>query len=165
MTYSIWLVPKYADAKHLGIIIQKLARQYAAPGFSAHITLFSGIKNLNEAKSAVRLVCSRPIKAKVVGIGTSGNIWKTLFFQIKKDSTIAKIYKTLDDSLSNRYSFCPHVSLVYKNLDKDEKAKIKSGIKAKPFYTFDRLVIIRSSKNVKKWQKLYSLRLDATRRA
>lgn len=165
MTYSIWLVPERADAKYIGTIIRNLAKQYRAPRFSAHITVFSGIKSLNDAKSAARFVYSRPIKTTVTGIGTSTNIWKTLFFQIKKDRAITKIYKTLDDSLSNRYSFRPHVSLVYKKLDKSEKAKIKAGLKAKSSYTFDRLVIIRSSKNVKKWKKLHSLRLDAIRRA
>ena len=165
MTYSIWLTPKYADAKQLGTIIQKLARQCDAPRFSAHITVFSGIKSLDDAKSAVRFVCSGIIKAKVTGVGTSGNVWKTLFLQIKKDKDLTKIHKTLDNSLSNRYSFCPHVSLVYKKLDRCEKAKIKSDLKVRSSYTFDRMVIIKSSKNVKKWKKLYSRRLDATRRA
>ena len=165
MTYSIWLLPTTRDAKHLGGMISKLAIQHGAPKFSAHITLYSGIQSLAQAKSAVNMTKSRPIRVQNLGIGQSEYLWKTMFLRIKKEKQLNRIYLNLQKNLDANYKFQPHISIIYKKLDHATKRKIKSSLKIKKSYTFDKIIIIRSSKHVHKWEKLYSLRLDATMRA
>jgi 2'-5' RNA ligase len=165
MTYSIWLVPTSKDAKLLDGIIKNLAKKYDAPSFSAHVTLFSGITSLNKAKSLVDLIYSGPINAKKIGVGKSDYLWKTLYIRIRKERNIITLHQTMQNHTKTRYVFEPHISLIYKKLDHITKKKIKLDLKIKNTYTFDTIAIIKSSKNVKKWKKLYSVRLNATSRA
>jgi 2'-5' RNA ligase len=158
MTYSIWLVPSKKDAKYLNVIIQNLAKEYSAPKFSAHITVHSGISSLNDAKLAVQSLSMGRIHARKLGIGKSDYLWKTLYIRIKKDQKLGAIHKTLAKNLDTKYVFLPHISLIYKKLDDSTKRKIIKGLKAKKSYTFDGLVIIRSSKNVKKWKIMHRTR-------
>jgi len=159
MTYSIWLVPDSKDAKYLNKIIQKLAKEHNAPKFSAHITLYSGIKSLSKAKSAIQLLDARKIKATKTGIGQSDYVWKTLYIKIKKDKTLAKTHKTLHKTLGTKYDFAPHISLIYKKMDCSTKRKIKSHLEIKKSFTFCGVIIIRSSTDVSKWKVLYHKRL------
>lgn len=165
MTYSIWLVPNHTDAKYLNSIISALAKQHDAPKFSAHITLFSGITSLAKAKSAVTLVKSKPIKIRNTGIGQSDYLWKTLFVKIKKEKPLLTVQKTIRYNVGSKYSFSPHLSLIYKKFDRAAKNRIRSNLRIKKTYTFDAITIIQSSQSVKKWKKLYTVRLGITRRA
>ena len=162
MTYSIWLVPSKKDAKYLNAIIQSLAKEYGAPKFSPHITVYSGISSLNDAKSAVRLLDARKIHATKIGIGKSEYLWKTLYIRIKKDKRLDAIHKTLANKLDTGYDFFPHISLIYKKLDDPTKRKIIKTLKTKKSFTFDGITIIRSSKNVHKWEVLYRASLGAS---
>jgi 2'-5' RNA ligase len=98
------------------------------------------------------------IHARKLGIGKSDYLWKTLYIRIKKDQKLGAIHKTLAKNLDTKYVFLPHISLIYKKLDDSTKRKIIKGLKAKKSYTFDGLVIIRSSKNVKKWKIMHRTR-------
>jgi 2'-5' RNA ligase len=162
MTYSIWLVPSAVDSKCLNKIIQNLAKKYNAPKFSAHITVFSGVRNFGKAKSAALSLRHSAIRAQKTGIGHSDYLWKTLFLKIKKSRALSELYTDLQASLDTKYDFEPHISLVYKKLDQSTKRKIISDLKTKKSFRFDKLVIIRSSKSVHKWKRLYTVRLNAT---
>lgn len=161
MTYSIWLVPSTKDAKYLNTIIRNLAKKHDALKFSAHITVYSGISSLSAAKFAVQLLSPGVICAKKTGIGQSDYLWKTLYIKIKKDKKLDHIYKTLQANLGTKYDFEPHISIIYKKLDNATKRKIRLGLKIKKSYSFDGVVIIRSSKNVSKWRTLYRSSLGA----
>lgn len=165
MTYSIWLVPNRKNSIYLNKIVKNLAKSYGAPGFVAHITVYSGVSNLQKAKSVVNLIKSRPITTTKTGVGQSDYLWKTLYIKIRKTEQLRHIHKSLANNLDEKYRFEPHISLIYKNMDQKTKRKIKTNLKIKNSFVFDRLVIIRSSKNVYKWKKLYSASLRATRRA
>lgn len=161
MTYSIWLVPSTTDSKYLNKIIRNLAKKYDAPQFSAHITVFSGVRSFGKAKSAVLSVRPPAIRTQKTGIGQSDYLWKTLFLKIKKSRALAELYSDLQNNLDTKYDFEPHISLIYKKLDQSTKRKIISNLKIKKSLRFDRLVIIRSSKNIHKWKQLYRVRLNA----
>lgn len=165
MTYSIWLVPTTKDAKYLNQIIKNLAAQYDAPKFDAHITLYSKIRSLSKAKQVLNDHIFCFIRTKSIGIGKSDYLWKTVFLKIKKDKPLSHINQVLAKNLKTKYAFEPHISLIYKNLNRQTKTKLIKTLKMKKSYTFDRIVIVRSSKDVKQWKKLYSIRLNLTRRA
>lgn len=165
MTYSIWLAPATKDAKYLNQIIKKLSKQYDAPKFDAHITLYSKIISLTKAKQVLAENKFGIIRTKSTGIGQSDYLWKTIFIKVKKDKPLHRINQILAKNLKTKYSFEPHISLIYKKMDHQTKTKLIKNLKIKKSYTFDRIVIVRSSKDVKQWKKLYSIRLDLTRRA
>jgi 2'-5' RNA ligase len=159
LTYSVWLVPAYSDAKFYNQIIASLSKQYAAPKFAAHMTIYSKISSISEAKKAVSAIKSKKIRAKILGIGESDYLWKTLFVKIKKDRELVSIHKYLHDSLENNYDFTPHLSLIYKKINAKTKREIRSGLKIKKSILFDSMVIIRSSKTVKNWKIIYRKKL------
>lgn len=165
MTYSIWLAPTTKDAKYLNQIIKNLSKQYDAPKFGAHITLYSRIRSLTKAKHILVENKFGIIRTKSTGIGQSDYLWKTMFIKVKKDKPLHHINQVLAKSLKTKYSFEPHISLIYKKMDHQTKTKLIKNLKVKKSYTFDRIMIVRSSKNVKQWKNLYSMRLDSTRRA
>ncbi len=155
MTYSVWLVPAYSDAKYYNQIIASLSKQYAAPKFAAHMTIYSKISSLGEAKKAVSGIKSKKIRAKTLGIGKSDYLWKTLFVKIKKDRHLVKIHQSLHDSLKNNYDFAPHLSLIYKKINTQTKRHIRNNLKIQKSVLFDSVVIIRSSRTVKNWKVVY----------
>ncbi|MBM3904076.1 MAG: hypothetical protein FJ357_02920 [Thaumarchaeota archaeon] len=161
MTYSIWLVPSCEDKKYLNKIIHNLAKKHDAPKFSTHITVYSGITSLKKAKAAVQCINSCKIRVCKTGIGQSDYLWKTLFVKIKKDKNLSEIHNTLYAAFGTKYDFEPHISLIYKKMDSSTKLKIKNSLKIKKSFSFDGLVIIRSSKNVKAWKILYKASLGA----
>jgi len=159
MTYSIWLVPSHQDKKYLNKIIHNLAKKHDAPKFSSHITVYSGITSLKKAKEAVQRINSCKVRVYKTGIGQSEYLWKTLFVKIKKGKNLSKIHNTLYEALGTKYDFEPHISLIYKKLDSTTKLNIKNSLKIKKSFSFDGIVIIKSSKNVKAWKTLYKARL------
>ncbi|AJZ75413.1 hypothetical protein [Candidatus Nitrosotenuis cloacae] len=165
MTYSIWLAPTAKDAKYLNQIIKNLATQYGAPKFDAHITLYSKVRSLSQAKQVLNENKFDVMRTKSIGIGKSDYLWKTVFLKIKKDKSLSYTNQILAKNLKTKYSFEPHISLIYKKMKPQTKTNLIKNLKMKKSYTFDRIIIIRSSKNVKQWKKLYSIRLNSTRRA
>ncbi|HIH45714.1 MAG TPA: hypothetical protein HA292_01305 [Candidatus Nitrosotenuis sp.] len=164
MTYSIWLVPEKVDSLYLDRIIKNLAKLYFAPKFSPHITIYGGVRDLDAAKVAVSKIKSKRVIAINNGIGQSDYLWKTLFINIKKTSNLRKIHNTLQQNLDSNYKFNPHISLIYKKLDKTTKKTIRHNIKLKKRFTFNKIVIIKSSSNPKKWKKCYSSSIKTNRR-
>mgnify|MGYP003334144895 FL=1 len=159
MTYSVWLVPAYSDAKYYNQIIASLSKQYAAPKFAAHMTIYSKISSLGAAKKAVSSIKSKKIRAKTLGIGKSDYLWKTLFVKIKKDRHLVSIHQSLHDSLKNNYDFAPHLSLIYKKINTQTKRHIRNNLKIKKSVLFDSVVIIHSSRTVKNWKIVYRKKL------
>ena len=165
MTYSIWLEPLSGDAKHINKTINKLAKTHAAPRFSAHMTLYSGISSLIMAKHAVNQCPKLRLDVRASGISQSDYLWKTVFVNVKKDKNLRHLNSTLQKNLKTKYEFKPHISLIYKRLDRTTKRKIIRDLRIKKSFTFDKITIIKSSKNVDNWKKLYTVRLKPTSNA
>lgn len=165
MTYSIWLMPTKRDAKRLNQIIKNLSQKYNAPKFEAHMTILSGISSLNKAKHIIDTNQFYIITVKKLGIGQSDYVWKTVFIRIKKEKSLRNIHQIFAKNLKTKYKFQPHISLIYKNLDSATKRKIIASLNVKKSFSFDKITIIKSSKNTSKWEKQYTVRLNATRHA
>lgn len=138
-----------------------MAKKYNAPNFSAHITLFSGIGEYNNAKNAIN-ECRflKKIHVNVMGIGDSNYLWKTVFLNIKNDSALNRLNELLTKALpKTKYQFNPHISLIYKKMRKPTRTTLKRDLKIRKKFTFDKITIIRSSKNVSAWKKIKSIKL------
>jgi 2'-5' RNA ligase len=153
MTYSIWLEPTAKDAEHFGKIIRALSKKYDAPVFLPHITLYSGIAKLGDARNAIRQCRMTQMRLRCTGVGHSGKIWKTVFVNVQNDHVLKLANKILKENLENKYEFRPHISLIYKNLDTRTRRRIARDIRAKQYVTFDRISVIKSSKAVASWKR------------
>lgn len=162
MTYSIWLEPSRKDAEHLNKTIRNLAKKYNSPAFSSHITIYSGVTNLTAAKYALCQSMPAKLRIRTTSIGKSDYLWKTVYINAKNDKNLKRFNSNLKKNLKTKYDFKPHISLIYKKLDPATKKKLIAGLRIKKSYIFDRATIIRSSKNIHKWKKLYTVRLKAT---
>lgn len=160
MTYSVWLEPAINDAKYISKIIRRLGRKYDAPVFAPHITICGNIARYAQANKAINTCADLPkIRVTCTKIRHSNYLWKTLYLEIKKDKKLQLINNTFGSNLKNRYKFAPHISLIYKKLDTNTKKQIIRGLKLKRIYSFDKITIIRSSKNISKWKKMKTIRL------
>lgn len=163
MTYSIWLVPAAHDKKYVKKIISNLATAYDAPKFSPHITLYSGIARHSLALDAVtgcKDMSKLTVHAKA--IRTSNYLWKTLYVEIRPTAKLRKLHLACKQRLSEhvRYEFAPHMSLIYKELERKTKNQITKDLRMKCTFSFDKVVLVRSSSKVSEWKDLASVRLS-----
>ncbi|HXG73250.1 MAG TPA: hypothetical protein VNK44_00330 [Candidatus Nitrosotenuis sp.] len=160
MTYSVWLEPATKDAEYISKIIKRLGKKYDAPLFAPHITVHGNIRKYSLALKAANACADlSKIRVSCVKIRHTTYLWKTLYVEIKNNKRLQLINRTLGSTLANRYKFAPHISLIYKKLDTKTKKQIIEDLKIKRTFLFDRITIVRSSKNVSKWKKMKTIRL------
>lgn len=151
---SIWMEPTAKDAKYLLQIICRLGKKYCSPTFNPHITVYSGIRSISSAKSAIQNCKDmRKFVVAATDLGFSDSLWKTVFINVGKNQKLNQIHDIIKKSIRQgpEYELNPHISLIYKKMDASEKQVIIDDLKIKRKFTFDKITIIASSKNVKKW--------------
>lgn len=155
--YSIWIEPVEKDTKYLLRIIRKLGKKYHSPTFCPHITVYGKIRSCTAAESAIkRCKDVKKFTVETTDLAFSDDLWKTVFINAEKNQKMRQIHSMIKKTipLSPKYEFHPHISLIYKKLDDSEKQAIIDRLKIKRKFTFDKITIIRSSNDVKKWKML-----------
>ncbi len=159
MTTSIWLEPSKNDAKYLRKIIRALAKKHGAPEFAPHLTLYSGV-TYAKALDCVRNCKTWPLSVQALDIKHSEYLWKTVFVRIRKNRRLDTLYKTIAGCAGPaKYVFEPHISLIYKKMDARTRRAIIRDLKIKSRFTFDRITINKTSKDVSAWKRLKTIRL------
>lgn len=151
--YSIWVEPTTKDARYLMQIIRKLGKKYDAPMFYPHITVFSGIRS-STAKTAIKNCTDiKKLTVNTMNVAFSDDLWKTVFINMEKNQKLKQIHNVIKKSIPNsKYEFDPHISLIYKKLGDSEKQGIIDSLKIKRKFTFDKITVIASYKDVEKWK-------------
>jgi 2'-5' RNA ligase len=155
--YSIWAEPVEKDAKYLSRIIDSLGKKYDSPTFCPHITLYGKIRNESVAKSAIDICrMMKKFAVKTTDLAFSDYLWKTVFINAEKSQKILYVHDAIRKAVPQhpKYEFNPHISLIYKKLDDCEKQAIIDSLKVKQRFTFDKITVIASSNDVKKWKVL-----------
>ena len=152
--YSVWAEPITKDAKYLLQIICKLGKKYHAPMFYPHITVYDGIRSESAAKTAIKSCTDiRKFTINTMNMEFSDDLWKTIFINVEKNQKLKQIHNVIKKNIPNsKYEFNPHISLIYKKLADSKKQKIIDSLTLKRKFTFDKIAIIASYKNVEKWQ-------------
>ncbi len=155
--FAVWLLPNTEDIEYLNGIIKNLSQRYSAPEFVPHITVYGLVDpSLEVLEECVKnsISDSKPFIVKKSGIDYSDDIWKTIFINIKPNSSLISINKKLARKLGQyaRYEFMPHISLIYKKIDDAEKKKIIDSLKIKNEFTIDKIAIQKFSENVHEWE-------------
>lgn len=162
MTYSIWLEPINKDWVYLKNIIDNLAKKCDSPIFEPHVTIDSEIKKLPPSRNLIESLQNiSKVKINSLELKHSNYIWKTLFIQLENNFKLDQIRKNLRNQLcfKSKYNFDPHISLIYKKMDKSKKEEIISKLNIKSEFIFDKISIINSSDEVKNWSKIFTYKL------
>ena len=157
--YAVWLLPKEEDSKYLSNILDKLSKKYEAPQFQPHVTVYGVVDTtLPIVEKVVKdiIVGLKEFKVKKNGLHYLDNIWKSLYIDLDYDADLAKINKLLSAKLSQygNYDFEPHISLIYKKMDNDEKLKIIGELDIQNEFILNALAIIQYSDDVSTWKPL-----------
>ena len=87
-------------------------------------------------------------------IGYSDDFWKTLFIEIKQNLYLNSINEKLTNGLSkfSNYEFSPHVSIIYKKMNENEKKFMVQNLNVKNDFLVSKIVIHEFSNNVEDWK-------------
>ncbi len=155
--YFIWLLPKNEDSKYLSDIIDNLSRKFNSPKFSPHVTVFGYVNfKLPVIRDAIKKSIAElePFTVIRSDLKYSNNFWKTIYFELRPNSFLSRIYKMLNNSLGENesFTFSPHFSLIYKNMNDSQKQQLISEIILKRNFIIDKIAIMKFSNNVDEWK-------------
>ena len=165
---AFWLMPARAERDFFAALIRKLATRFDAPTFEPHVTLFGGAVEKERALHVLELCCAHPrIELEVDGIRFSDQYTKTLYVQFRASTEALALSDLIKGAakIASDYQFNPHLSLLYKEMPREQKAKLASET-ALPFsrVTFDSLRVISTPVPIKRREEVEAWRTLGNRR-
>lgn len=162
--HAIWLTFSKNDSEYLKKIIDEISEKYHAPKFEPHITVYglvdSEIKLIENIVKEATLNCNSFL-VKKSEILQSGELWKTVYIELKMNNQLESIHKNLKKHFEkiSKYEFNPHISLIYKILPIKEKIKIINELDIKSEFMIDKLAVQKFFPDIEKWKivKEYNL--------
>lgn len=159
--FAIWYLFDEDDESYLSKIINNLAKKYDAPSFTPHVTAY-GLVNVDLKILDQKILESIPeVQSFIVErsrINFSNNFWKSFFVEILLNKNFIKINDNLTKKLSkfSKYSFSPHISLIYKHLEQSQKQFLTKSIDIKKNFRITGMGIQEFSQNIDKWKLVKS---------
>jgi 2'-5' RNA ligase len=141
-----WLLPAKPERELFCAIVRILRKEFRAPNFEPHITLFSTTKDRQSPKNALRQISLRPIRLSARDVSFSSEFTKTLFVRFKSSDALRKLVAALSRAgkSATKAPSDPHVSLLYRKLPRATKKELAAVMKL-PFRTvvFDSIAAAR----------------------
>ena len=155
--FALWYLFDQDDENYLTEIINNLAKKYGAPSFVPHITAY-GLVNIdlkilnNEILETIQKIKSFSVETNTINF--SDDFWKTLFVEILPSKHLVKINNNLTKNLSqfSKYEFLPHISLIYKNMEKNQKQFLAESLVMKKNFKIIGMGIQQFSENINEWK-------------
>jgi 2'-5' RNA ligase len=115
---AYWLLPEAAAREVFLREIRRLARQFGAPLFEPHVTIFIVPENSRAPLEVLREVGPVDIELAIHSIRFSEQFTKTLFVQFERNSALQQLGDAIwkAERARNRYLIDPHLSLLYAKL-------------------------------------------------
>lgn len=151
---SFWLIPAREDRAYLQDIIETLAKEYEAPVFTPHVTIYSGeyqpeVSLDSIIEQAIRKVPS--FSLNVEQILYTKEFTKTIFVQFHPNLLLSQISETLHNSSTqpSQFTLNPHLSLIYQHLNEVTQKNIIAKLNlAKSEVLFNEVRAILTGKKV-----------------
>jgi hypothetical protein len=128
---AYWLLPERAAGKVFSRRIRQFARQFSAPLFEPHVTIFIAPENSRAPLDVLREVGSVDIELAIHSIRFSEQFTKTLFVQFERNSALQQlgdaIWKT--SRVREHYPINPHLSLLYAKLPSPAKQRLADSVR------------------------------------
>jgi 2'-5' RNA ligase len=168
---TYWLWPAEPARTYFTRLISDLARKHDAPAFDPHVTLYvTDATNENHSAVLESVLKNRgPYRLAVRGLDHSEKFTKTVFVQFEPDMEVARLSSDLRRASVSQidYELNPHLSLMYKTMDRETKREIVDSISVPfPSVAFDlvKAVIspaeIKSRRDVKAWRVVAEQKLS-----
>ena len=167
---AYWLIPAKSERELLRKLIHILAREFHAPEFEPHLTLFSTDESQTPPSNILQSIDTPPIRLTIRETAFSSKFTKTLFVRLASNRHLEKLVTTLARRAKVRPKVLrdPHLSLLYKHLPDQLKKELASTMKFRlRQITFDSIQAIRTVSPVRKasdisgWKRLATKRLSA----
>lgn len=163
---SVWLVPAKEGEEELTATVNNLAKEHGSPIFTPHLTLIGDVSmTLWDLQSAVDEVFTHKpqFKVKTQGLSQSEAFFKTVFIEFEINDTLRNLFLALSERTDKRSvdNFKPHISLIYKLMPQDKKAKIINSLNIKDEYTIGGAYIVAPKEgdadflDVEGWRIIY----------
>lgn len=161
---SFWLVPAEEDRAFFQDLIDSLAREYDAPSFTPHVTIYSGEYAPDESLAELIETATRgvqPFSLSVDRIFYTGEFTKTLFVQFYPSATLSQISETLrsNSKKPSNYALNPHLSLIYQYLNQETQKNLTNSLnlpKSEVFFSEVRAIStpqkVQTREDVEHWQ-------------
>jgi Cyclic phosphodiesterase-like protein len=153
-----WLLPAKPERDLFCEVVRILRKEFGAPNFEPHLTLFSTAKDrqprknrssrkLSESpKEVLKQISIQPIRLTIRGVSFSSEFTKTLFIRFKSSDALRKLVGDLSRAAKSRTKAPSHlhVSLLYKKLPRSAKKQLAAVMKL-PFLSvvFDSIAAVR----------------------
>ena len=192
--FAVWLLPDQASSRRWQTAIDRLATSHDGPAFAAHVTLHVGtLPGLLDPLPALRDVASRaaPLILEASANEESDSYFKALYAPFRGPNSALEALESLREELIGAwtaterlppaahdtavataladYRLDPHLSLLYANLDPEQRASLaRSHDAAGSLVRFDRLAVVmprpgtQDLGSVDKWLVSEDCRLGTT---
>ena len=129
---SYWLIPASRLCEYYEPLITDLAKKYAAPPFSPHVTLYSAEGNVADAPRICEAVAPKlrqlgPVEVEGVAYGTKYT--ETLFVRLSTSPELERLSRQCRRAVGgSAYELKPHMSILYCELSEEQKEHLVRGI-------------------------------------
>jgi 2'-5' RNA ligase len=125
-----WLVPSGHERALLRQVIRILSREFDAPNFAPHLTVFATAQDKSARKALQQIRCA-PIRLRVGSVDFSSQFTKTLFVRFKSSAQLKKLTSDLARAVQSRGRSMTdlHVSLLYKKLPRTVKKELAATLR------------------------------------
>jgi hypothetical protein len=161
-----WLIPAKDERELFCDIIRILYREFNAPNFHPHLTIFATKENRQKPRKILSEIHSAPVSLNVRTVGFSSQFTKTLFVRFAPSKSLDKLIVDLARATKSPAKPVrdPHLSLLYKDFPSAIKKELARTIKL-PFrkVLFDSLATVRCVSPTKTKGDVEAWRVIATK--
>jgi len=158
--YSLWLTPTGDVYERLARILDTLSVRYGAPGFAPHVTLLGSIAAPRSEviqKTAQLAASLRPFPLHLERIDYLDEYFRCLFVRVALTRPLREAYQRASVLFArrDRFSFMPHLSLLYGNfsLSAKEKAKAEWGPRVDLTFKARSLHVYSTQGEPRRWRR------------
>lgn len=128
---AYWLLPEAAVREVLSHEIAELAKQFSAPSFEPHVTVFVAPENTVSPKQVVRKIGDIDLELTIRGIQSSKQFTRTLFLQFKLSDELQQLADVIwrVSGAPVRYLVDPHLSLLYAKMPEETRQTLAEEIR------------------------------------
>jgi Cyclic phosphodiesterase-like protein len=128
---AYWLLPEAAARGVFSREIRRLARQFGAPLFEPHVTIFIAPENSRTPLEVLHQIGPVDLELAIQSIRFSDQFTKTLFVQFERNSTLQQLGGAIRKASGarDRYLIEPHLSLLYARLSSKTGQRVADNIR------------------------------------
>lgn len=164
--YSIWITLPDAARSRLTKIVNDLSKKYGGPTFEPHMTIVVNTNDTLENVVSKTKSIAKNTKAFELELGNidySTTYFQCVFVRAKTSVPLINLATKAKEKFDISSFYMPHISLMYGNLDAEEKDKIARSIKLSTLkFKAEKLVITPAGESVpdpKDWKHLAEIPL------